>query len=459
MMKTALAIISATVVLAAADPAAQTPLTLDEALTIVRSENLEIKAAEYDLQSASEDESIAFGYRLGSLEFTQDAIRSDDAGNVFGFKLTSREADFGDFGFKDFLDWMSGGMVGDPLVLTPDDLNYPKSRSFFQSKLSYQVPLYTGGKLSAYGKISEMMTRMKGLDKAAVIDEKLYQTRKAYYDLALLKSSSKHFGTILDNVKTLEHMTATMIDEGYAKQTDLLEVQARRANVERMLNEIHANETLLYHFLSFLLNRSVTAIVTPSEDVPMSEHTGEQVLERNLDLKKAETGLEIRKEMLDASYAGYLPQVGAFGEIATADNTFLDDAEDHKAYTVGARLTWNLFNGGVTSAEVEKAKIAEMKMRTQVALARKGIALKLHQITTEIQRYDFEIASLNKELELASTIYESYAARYREQLSSMSDVIIKQSEQIEKILALLMAKNKRNERVFALQKLANGEAL
>ena len=38
----------------------------------------------------------------------------------------------------------------------------------------------------------------------------------------------------------------------------------------------------------------------------------------------------------------------------------------------------------------------------------------------------------------------------------MSDVIIKQSEQLAKVLELLQVKNKRTERVFALEKLANG---
>ena len=39
----------------------------------------------------------------------------------------------------------------------------------------------------------------------------------------------------------------------------------------------------------------------------------------------------------------------------------------------------------------------------------------------------------------------------------MSDVIIKQSQQIEKILQLQMAINKRTEKVLALEKLANGK--
>ena len=35
-------------------------------------------------------------------------MRSNDAGNVFGFKLQSREATFGDFGFTEFLAQMPG---------------------------------------------------------------------------------------------------------------------------------------------------------------------------------------------------------------------------------------------------------------------------------------------------------------------------------------------------------------
>jgi hypothetical protein len=38
----------------------------------------------------------------------------------------------------------------------------------------------------------------------------------------------------------------------------------------------------------------------------------------------------------------------------------------------------------------------------------------------------------------------------------MSDLIIKQSAQIEKIINLQMVKNQRNERIFALEKLSNG---
>ena len=161
--------------------------------------------------------------------------------------------------------------------------------------------------------------------------------------------------------------------------------------------------------------------------------------------------------MVDVEESAYYPMVGAFGEVATADDSFLGDASDHKSYTIGARLTWNIFNGGIDGANVEKSRLEFIKTQNQVALAKSGISLQIKKIRTEIKTFDTDIESLEKELELANEIYKNYEGRYKEKLSSMSDVIIKQSGQIEKILKLQLAKNKRNERIFALEKLANGD--
>jgi outer membrane protein TolC len=160
--------------------------------------------------------------------------------------------------------------------------------------------------------------------------------------------------------------------------------------------------------------------------------------------------------MIDVATASYLPQIGAFGEASTADDTFLGDFGNHKAYTIGARLSWNLFNGNIDNQTLEKARIEHLKSKTQIELAKKGISLQYDQIRTEIQNDDFQIQSLTKELELSEAIYRNYEGRYREHLASMSDVLIKHSQQIEKILALQNIKNQRNERIFALEKLTAG---
>ena len=433
-------------------------LSLPAALEILDNNNLEIKTANLDLQSAQSDTSIAKGYNYGSLDFTQNAMRSNDAGNVFGFKLSSREADFGDFGFNDFLNNM--GLIGSNnaqlLAIQPKDLNYPGYQNYFQSKLTYMVPLYTGGKLSAYSDISEKMESIKKLDADQMKTEKRYELRKSYYDMALLQNSIDHMQTIHKNISTLERTTNMMIQEGYAKKVDLLEVEARKANVDRSIIEMEANKKLLYHYLSFLLNEHVTEIELPRNDYPTSALSEADILANNTDLQKANNGLEIREKMVDLAYAPFLPVIGAFAEASTADNTFLGDFSDHKGYTIGARLSWNLFNGGVDKYSLEKARIEKLKTSTQVELAKKGIALQYDKIRTEIESLNTQVKSLEKEQELAEQIYKNYEGRYHEHLASMSDVIIKQSQQIEKVLNLQMVKNKRNERIFALEKLSNG---
>ena len=433
-------------------------LSMNAALEMLENQNLEIKAADLDTQSAGADIDMAKGYNYGSLEFSQMFSRSNDAGNVFGFKLSSREASFGDFGFNDFLNNMGLIGVDNPALLSiqPHDLNYPGYWNYYQSKLTYMLPVYTGGKLSAYGDIAEKMEQIKRLDAEQMKTEKRYELRKSYYDMALLQHSLDHMNIIYENIETLERTTQMMIQEGYAKKVDLLEVEAKKSNVERAITEMEANKKLLYHYISFLLNQDVNEIELPANDYPVSAISESEVLENNVDLKKASEGLVIREKMVDVAYAPFLPQVGAFAEASSADNTFLGDFNDHKAYTIGAKLSWNIFNGGVDKAALEKAKIEKIKTKTQVELAKKGIALQYDKIRTEIESLNAQVKSLEKELELADQIYKNYEGRYHEHLASMSDVIIKQSQQIEKVLNLQMVKNQRNERVFALEKLSNG---
>lgn len=430
-------------------------INLEEAIEILKSQNLEIKSAQIEIEAALQDAKSASGNHYGKLDFIQDFVNSDDAGNVFGFKLSSREANFGDFGAKEFMD---NYMAGTPDYTTPPhDLNYPDSRNYFQSKLKYEVPLFTGFKISSYENIMESVAKIKKLEKSQILNEKIYDTRKSFYDMALLEESISNLGVILKNINTLETMTNEMIEVGYAKKIDLLEVKAKKGNVERLISQMKSNEELLYHYISFLLNQRVTSIKTPSLEIQMPSFSNSEILANNLDIQKANSGLEVKKSLIDVAQSSYYPMVGAFAEVATADDKFLDEADEHQSYTLGARVTWNIFNGGIDGANVEKSRLEYIKTKTQVALANSGIELQVQKIKTEIESYNNDIESLKKELILADEIYSNYETRYKEKLSSMSDVVIKQSEQIQKILQLQQTVNKRNERIFALEKLANGE--
>jgi len=425
-------------------------LSLNQALKIVKKHNLEIRIAKFNQKMKKIESKIAKGYSYGKLDLTVQGMRSNDAGNVFGFKLQSREATFGDFGFAEFD--MSGAT--NPLPVAPKALNYPDARNHYLTKLSFMLPIYTGGKLSEYRKISTKMYNMSKLDSKKVLNNKIFQTRKTFYDIALVENYISNLGKIISNIRRLEHIVSSMKKEGYAKNIDMLEVQARKAEAQNMYSQAKLNRELAYQFLSFLLNKDVDSIRRIS-DMAKTPRVSKSDIGKNLDIQKALMGLEVAKMAVKVERSNFLPQIGAFGEYGSADNKLFDEFNDKDFYTVGVQVKWNIFNGGIDANNLEKAKVREMRVRDQVELAKKGIALHIKKLQSEIKTGNSNIRSFKAQYRFANKVYKNYQARYREGMVSISDLLIKQSKQLEILLKLLTVKNQRNYKVFELNSILN----
>ena len=449
-------------------------LTLQEALDLLAKNNDQIKIAKLEERMAAFDEKIAQSYNYGSLDLIFNALRSNDAGNVFGFKLQSREAKFIDFGFDQFLAPMGqvleamnahpGGLpqgftqqMGSILDIQPQKLNYPKARNHFQTKVQYKLPIYTGMKLTMYKKISNAMKKMKHLDYKKMKNEMVYQTKKTFYDITLVENYIKNLELIKNNMDRLENIIKNFKAEGYAKDTDVLEVQAKKAEVESYLNQARLNRALAYQYLSFLIDEEVESIHHVAEIAPLPSEPTAKLVDRTIDMQKVRLGQKITSFNVRLKKSGFYPMVGAFGEYGSADDELWNRFLDKDAYTVGAQLKWNLFEGGKTNAEVQKAKIQKIKMKEQYNLAKRGLALKINQIKTAVKSKDFDIKAQSKQYELAKKIYQMYEEKYKEGIERISNVLIKQSEEIQVLLRLLKTKTERNEKVFELERLLDKE--
>ena len=436
-------------------------LTLNSAIEILKKDNLELKISRFNEQMAVYEAEATEALNYGKLDLTVAGMRSNDAGNVFGFKLQSREATFGDFGFEDFLGPLGGAMQGQPLdpnallSTQPKDLNYPDARNHFQTKVSYMLPLYTGGKLTEYQNITKAMHRMSQHDTKKLLNAKIYQVKKAYYDISLVDNYIFNLSKIMKNITKLESIVKSMETEGYAQDIDLLEVQSRRAEAKSMYNQAKLNKDLAYQFLSFLLNKNVSSIKKVSDMAKMPGIDLQHLLSNNIDIQKALLGLEISKMAVEAQEGNFRPEIGAFGEYGSADDHLWNEFLDKDAYTVGIQAKWNIFNGGANKAKLEKAKVNRLMVEDQVRLAKKGIELQVKKLRTEVLSADANIRSYTKQLNFSKKVYENYSARYKEGIVSISDVLIKQSKQLEVMLKLLTAKNKRNTKIFELDSILN----
>jgi len=192
----------------------------------MKENNLELKISKFEEQMKAQEIKAAKGNKYGKLDLKVQALRSNDAGNIFGFKLKSREANFGDFGFSDFLTPLGGAIQGasqgNPppdmsglLGVQPNDLNYPDARNHFQTTLTYKVPLYTGGKLDQYGKITSALQIMSQLDSSKILNEKVFQTTKTFYDISLIENYITNLTLIVKNINRLGEIVESMKEEGF----------------------------------------------------------------------------------------------------------------------------------------------------------------------------------------------------------------------------------------------------
>jgi outer membrane protein TolC len=436
-------------------------LSLQNALELVKKDNLELKIAKFTEQMKEYEAKVAEGHAYGKADVTLQAIRSNSSGNVFGFKLESREADFGDFGADEFMNNFGACQQGDMSACSnmynkpPENLNNPDARNHFQTKFSYMVPLYTGGKLTQYKNITNALYNMSRLDTSKLLNEKLFQTSKTFYDISLVEEYITNLSSIVVNIEQLQEIVSAMRKEGFAKEIDEMEVRARKSEVESMLSQAGFNKELAYQYLSFLLNHEVASIEHIDEMAPMPTVIKEEVQQNNLDIQKAKLGLKITDMAIKLQESNLLPEIGAFGEYGSADNNPFNEFFEKDSYTIGVQAKWNLFNGGIDKNNLERAKVENMKVYEQVNLAKKGIYLKVKKSLTEIKSKEADIKSLETQLEFANKVYETYQAQYQEGISSISDVLIKQSKELEVLLKLLTAKNERNTKIFELNSIIN----
>ncbi len=443
-------------------------LTLDQALSMLEENNLEIKVSRYEEAMKKFDIAKVKAKNLGTLDLTVTALRSNDPGNVFGFKMQSRSATFGDFGFDQFLAPLGNGLLaanngqltpqavqqmGAILNIEPRRLNYPKPRNHFLTKLTYKLPIYTGGMLTNYQKITTKLYKMSKLDTQKTLAEKKFELKKTFYGIAILNSMISKLHIVENNIKKLKRIIKEMQKEGYAVETDYLEVDARLAEVKAMVEKVKLNRELAYYFLSFLLDTEVTSIVPPKGNPKAPIVTKDIVKARSLDIAKATLGRAITKDAIEVEKAKFKPTVGAFAEYGAASEKFKYSKKGF--YTVGVQVKWNLFNGGADMASLEKAKVNYLKVATQVKLATEGMWLKARKLKSEIKIANGLVRSYQKQYRFAHKVYETYKEKYRVGIAPITEVLIKQSKEIEMLMKLLKAKNDRNEKVLALQKLIN----
>jgi len=207
-------------------------ITFDEALNKTLKNNESLKAKKLSIDESQLEVSNASSFNYGTLTFSENIAKSNNAMNVFGMKLGSREADFGAFGFSQF-----DSTNPNILSVQPEDLNNPDARTNYETKVIYEVPLFTGFKLEN----AKKMAKLQVLANTAKynFDEKQLglEVLKAYNGAV----AAKYFIQATKDAKaattSFVNFASEMHKEGYVTNIDVKQAMVYDMKINSMLME------------------------------------------------------------------------------------------------------------------------------------------------------------------------------------------------------------------------------
>jgi len=405
--------------------------------------NQELKAKKINLKNASLDVSTASGYNYGTLTFNENIARSNNALNVFGMKLMAREASFGDFGFntQDFGKLNQMMTNGEEIAgVQPDDLNNPGYRTNYETKLVYELPLFTGFKLSS----------AKDMAKLQVLaNQSKYKYDEKQLGLEVLKAyngavAAKYFIQATNDAKkatnSFVNFATEMYNEGYVTNIDVKQAQVYDMKINSMLLEAKNKYSLAIAYLKFLTSSNEITDVKDFMHIHIDETSIKLNVNNRDDYSWMKANTATMKKKIEFEKSANYPMIGAHFEYGYNDNQLnnIDSSKDYATAAVG--LEYKIFEGFKTKNAIAKAKLDYLKTSHYLEHMKNGIKLQVEKATLTLKTKQSVLKEKIKASNMENEVLEQSNEMYKNQLLKMSDLLMQQAKSQKAKAEVIMAK-------------------
>ena len=433
-------------------------VSFNEALNLTLLNNKELKAKKLDIKRSKLELKEAKDYNYGNLIFNENIIRTNSAGYVFGMKLASREATFGDFGFNEFD--MSGKT--NPLPIAPDDLNNPDARTNYETKLTYKVPIYTGEKLQNAQKMAKL--QILAQKSKYNYDEKALglEVLKAYNGAVASKEFIKATTKAKEATNSFVNFASELFAEGLVTSIDVKQAKVYDLGVDTKMLEAQNRYELALSYLKFLTNDNSITDVNNFEEILISSSSlsvlQHQAHKNREDFAWMKYNIDTMKTKIDFDGADLYPTIGAQLEVGNNDNDFNSFDGKHDYYLGAIGLSYTLFDGGIASLKKQKAKIAYNKTQHYFEYMKDGISLEVEKNILTLQTKSKVLIQKIKAQNLSDEVLIQSSEMYKNHLINMSNLLMQQANQQKAQAQTIMAKYEETLAAATL-KISLGQAL
>ena len=390
--------------------AQETTVTFNLAQTIETAlkANLELKQSKEEVNAALATKNVRRSNFLPTLSTRYGYIRRDEE---------TRQA----LGIQD-------GQIVNVLTSPEDEYNFITS---------FSQPIFTGFALINQYKIASM-----GLDVAEITEKLTRQdvildAKNAYY--SILKSQ-KLMDVAEDTVKQVtaqKEVAENMYQVGMSPLNDLLQSQVQLANDKQRLITAQNNLEINKSQFNTLLRRPVNAPVSIVDILDYTPYDQDinyclaQANQNRLELQVADLEVQIAQKDYNLSKRNYFPSIDLTGTLTRRGTDWdVDGGEgiaDKKFWDIRATASWDFWEWGRTRYGVKEklSRLSQAKYSKENILD--NIELEVKQAFIRTKESEKNITTIEKANEQAKENLRITEERYREQVSTTTDVLVAQT--------------------------------
>ena len=317
----------------------------------------------------------------------------------------------------------------------------------YNASVNLNYTLFDGlGRTYIYKQLKEQYN-LSELQLRETIEYSILQIFEVYFSIAQFTESSRIFKQNLEVSKERQKRAQSAFIHGQGNKLAVLNAQVDVTNDSISLIQVNQQLDNSKRDLNLLMNQPIDKDYSVELEVNFIpeiqiESWIDTAPEKNVELLKQKSNIQINSYDIKINQSGYLPTVGLVGSYGWNLNkspaTAFFPGTNNTTYSVGvgASLSWNLFDGGRTSTRVKNAKLNFENQELFAQEARLSFdrdllnALQNYRNTKEI----FEIQK--KQVETATYNFDRSKSQY--QLGSITAIEFRQAQ-----INLANAKNQR----------------
>lgn len=330
----------------------------------------------------------------------------------------------------------------------PDvEINNAETKRYGAS-LNLNYTLFDGlGRTYNYKRLKEQY-QLTELQARETIQSTILQLLSIYFEVARLSENEFAQKEALEVSKDRIKRAQYSFEYGQNTQLDVLNAEVDVTNDSIILLNTQQLLENTKRDLNVVLNQDMSidyAVDTLINFIPMLEIQAmvDDVSLNNLAILQTERNLAINEYDIKVSKSGYLPVIGLTGSYGwnlnqnPASAFFPGTTNRNRNFSVGAGLTWNLFDGGNTTVQVRNAKI----LYENQELLKKQVELEVERdIQNALETYENRLAIYEIQEKAVITNQNNFErSREQYQLGRITSIEFRQAQ-----INLLTAQTTKN---------------